>query len=391
MQATVLLVETEGESLKSLPQLHDNWQSIRVNTAEAALEIISQRQIALIVAHFGAAHKSCKAFFNDVNARVTSAIQFVLLSDNKADEIGKALDYSHQCFSAQCPTEDIIKAIDRGLSVWQRTRDNEQLQGLLKKLNKLPTPPALYFDLRDELDSPNYSTSNVANIISRDQALSARLLRVVNSGFYAVPRSIADLSQAISLLGTDIVLGLVLSAHLFDSLPLPGLNIDELWKHNLAVSSLAKHIAKQLGADFATINICGLSGLLHDLGGLVLLANLPGSYHSLIRQAKGDEELSVKLEQQEFGAAHPEIGALVLELWNMPDAIIEAIANHHQPFQQQQSIPVKALLLAEWLVNNFAIHQGIYEKDKLIPNQPEEVVDKLEQWWNYCADLKQCN
>ncbi len=387
MQTTVLFVETEGEILKSLPQLHDNWQSIRVNTSEAALEIISQRQIALIVAHFGSAHKACKDFFSDVNTRVSSAIQFVLLSDNNNDELGKSMDYSHQCFSAQCPPDEIIKAINRGLSVWQRTRANPQLEGLLKKLNQLPTPPALYFDLRDELDSPNYSVGNVAKIIARDQALSARLLRVVNSGFYAVPRSIADLSQAVSLLGTDIVLGLVLSAHLFDSLPLPGMNLDDLWKHTMTVSSSAKHIAKQLGADFATVNLCGVAGLLHDLGGLVLLANLPAQYHSLIRQAKGDETLLVELEQQEFGVAHPEIGALVMELWNMPEAMIEAVAGHHQRFQQQQSISVKALLLGEWLVNEYALHEGVYDEGKLKTKQPDEISGKLEQWWGVCADM----
>lgn len=383
MQSTVLFVETEGEILKKLPHLQDNWQSIRVNSAEAALDIITQRQISLIVANFGSATNACKDFFSQVNARISSAIQFVLLSENNTDEI----NYSHQSIAAQCQPADIIEAINRGLSVWQRTQDNPQLDGLLKKLNKLPTPPALYFDLRDELDSLNYCTKSIADIITRDQALSARLLRVVNSGFYAVPRSIVDLSQAVGLLGTDLVMGLVLSAHLFDSLPLPGLNLDDLWKHNLTVSVLAKHIARQQGADLETINISGVAGLLHDLGGLVLLANLPAQYHSLIRQANGDENLLVELEQQAFGVAHPEIGALVMELWNMPGAMIEAVAGHHQAFENQTSIPAKALLLAEWLINEYTLRKGIYDEDKEHVNQPKEVVDQLEDLWAVCTDL----
>ena len=387
MQSTVLFVEPEGEILKKLPQLHDHWQSIRVNTVEAALDILGQRNVAVVVANFGMADDACQEFFRAVSAKASSAIQFVLLADNQANEIDKDLDYAHQSIAAQCQPNDIIKAINTGLSVWQRTQDNPQLAGLLNKLNKLPTPPALYFDLRDELDSPNYNTQNVANIIARDQALSARVLKVVNSGFYAVPRSIVDLGQAIGLLGTDIVLGLVLSAHLFDSLPLPGVNLDDLWKHNLMVSALTRTIAKELGADFETINTSGVAGLLHDLGGLVLLSNLPAEYHSLIRQANGDENLLIALEQKEFGVAHPELGAIVMAMWNMPDALVAAVAVHHQAFEQAQSIPEKALLIAEWVVNEFALCKGVYDENLPHGFQSKELVKGLEGWWAMCTEL----
>lgn len=392
-QHTVLFVETQGQILQNLPldghQSRHRWQSIRVNDTAAALDIISRRNISVVVFNLGPDLEQYKDFFAQVHAQAATVIQCVLMVENNQHQIADSLDHVHQSIAANCKPAEIVNVINRGLSVWQRTRNNPQLAKLLANLNQLPTPPTLYFDLRDELESTSFTAKSITEIISRDQALSARLLKVVNSGFYAVPRTVMDLNRAVTLLGNDIVLGLVLMAHLFDSLPLPGLNLDELWKHNLTVSALARHIAAEQGGDRDIINASGVAGLLHDLGGLVLLSNLTSEYHGVIRRAGGDENQLWRLEQEQFAAAHPEIGALVLELWNMPDLVVEAVALHHQPPGQAGSLPARALSMAEWLVNEYAIRGGVYAESP-DDNLQNDAIEQVQGWWEACGRLVDC-
>ena len=384
----VLFVESQGQGLSNLSSsAADEWQSLYVNEAEAALDIMSQRRISVIVANFGAEINDAKLFFQKVWAQAGPTIQIILLLNNVNDEIDDSFDYVHLCISSHCEPTEVIKEIQRGLTIWEQIKDNDALASLIIKLNKLPTPPAIYFDLRDEFESSNCNTESLANIIARDQAITVKLLKVVNSGFYATPRSIVELKQAISFLGIELVLGLVLTAYLFDSLPLPGINLDNLWKHNLTVSALAKHIAKELGGDRDIIDASGVAGLLHDLGSLILLANLPTQYHTIIRQSMGDESVLLPLEYEHFGAAHPEIGALALKLCNLPDNIIEAVALHHQQPEQADMLTAKAVLLAEWLVNAYALHGGDYSESFDCEGIEENILCQVEGWWNKCGQI----
>jgi len=387
----VLFVEPQGQVLCDLPsgisQSEDEWQGLYVKTAEAALDIISQRRISMIVTSFGTDVNSCKKFFQTMFSQAGPTIPFVLLLENVNDQLTDCVDSVHLSISAHCEGIEITKEIQRGLTIWEQIQDNIPLASLLVKLNKLPTPPALYFDLRDELESSNCSTATVANIISRDQAIIVKLLNVVNSGFYGVPRSIVDLKQAISLLGTELVLGLVLTTYLFDSLPLPGLNLDMLWKHNLTVSALAKHIAAEQGGDRDVIDASGVAGLLHDLGSLILLANLPTQYHTIIRQAAGDENVLLDLEYEHFGTAHPEIGALALRLCNLPDNVIEAVALHHQQPGKSGLLPAKALSVAEWLVNAYTVHGGDFSESVDCAGMDKDMLEHVEGWWKKCGQI----
>lgn len=393
-QPWVLFVETQDSVLTSLQpgllQPNVEWQSIAVKTAEMALDVISQRDIGVVVANFGSDKTGCERFFRDASERSSTAIRLGLLPEQQKSEVGSFLEFAHQCMALDCGSDEITLAIDRGLSVSERTQCNPNLASLFAKLNKLPTPPALYFDLRDQLESASGNSKSVAQSAARDPALSAKIVRVANSGFYAVPRTISDLHEAITLLGSDTVLSLVLSLHIFDSLPLPGLNLDSLWKHGMAVSVMAKHIATAQGGDRDIVNASGVAGLLHDLGSLVLLANIPSQYQSMIREADGDETTLLGLESAEFGVEHSELGSLVLGLWCLPDIIVEAVASHHDTDSLNQpniALARKAVFLAEWLVSEYVSHAGVADLDTL-PECPLKIpAHQIVAWWEACGRL----
>jgi putative nucleotidyltransferase with HDIG domain len=205
----------------------------------------------------------------------------------------------------------------------------------------------LYFDLRDVLESPRGSAHRAAQLLACDPALAAKVLRVANSGFYGPPRRLADLHQAFVLLGADTVLGLVLAAHVFRQLPLPGVNLDALWSHSLMVAGLAKEIAQLHGNDAQLANTSAVAGLLHDIGVLVLLANLPAAYFGMVREARGDEAALLRMERQDFGVGHPELGGHMLSLWALPDEVVEAVATHHDAADGDARLPGTIVRLAE--------------------------------------------
>jgi HD-like signal output (HDOD) protein len=181
-------------------------------------------------------------------------------------------------------------------------------------------------------------------------------------------------------------MGIILTAHLFDSLPLPGLNLDKFWQHNFIVSELAKFWAQKQGADNYVINASGLAGLLHDIGNLVILANFPMQYNNVLRKAAGDEAELLRLEYEEFGAGHPEVGGLALKFCNLPDDIIEAVELHHQLLAEgDRSLISKAVFIAERLVNSYSRQAGeLVNSDDLMIMEDIDPTE-IEDAWKKCG------
>ncbi len=389
----VIFVETQGQILDSLrsglARAHPDWRILLVLDAAAALELVAQRSVSIVLANFGGDWSGCEDFFRAIKRSAPEVIRMGLLPDQHKETVGNSLEYAHECIASHCDNDQLEAMITRGLFVWERTRKNPSLASLVSDLHTLPTPPALYFDIRDELESPTGSARSVAHIIARDPAITAKLLKVANSGFYATPRTISDLYETITLLGMDMVLALVLAAHLFDQLPLPGLNLDVMWVHSIAVATLAKEIALEEGGSRAMASTSGIAGLLHDLGQLIFLANAWESYYAMVRQSGGDEHQLLQMELEQFGVGHPELGAHILSLWGLPEEVVQAVAYHHDGSKPlaDAPLPSKAVYIAEWLLQGHNLQDepqltGTYLEGHLPPGMdpPERyrnILDRL--------------
>lgn len=383
----VIFVETQGQKLDSLKtslvRAHPEWRILLVLDATAALELVAQRSVSIVLANFGCDRNGCEDFFRAIKSSAPEVIRMGLLPDQHKETVGNSLEYAHECIASHCDNEQLAAMIARGLSVWERTKKNPNLVALMSDLHTLPTPPALYFDIRDELESPTGSARSVAQIIARDPAITARLLKVANSGFYATPRSISDLYEAITLLGMDVVLALVLAAHLFDQLPPPGLNLDAMWVHSIAVATLAKAIAMEEGGNRLVASTSGIAGLLHDLGELIFLANTWESYYAMVRRSGGDEQLLLQMELEQFSVGHPELGAHILSLWGLPEEVVQAVAYHHGSSSksfQDVPLPSKAVYIAEWLLQAHNLEEALESTDTCLEDRLPGDWDSLQRW-----------
>lgn len=391
--ASILIVEAEGEITTSLPATlkgtGTDWQILRTRGTRGALDVIAQRNISMVVAD-GANHaEDCADLFRSLQNNHPDVIRLALTPGPVSGRESNAQQLAHQTIAVDCPPADIERALERGMSARDKLQANPQLIALMSKIDNLPTPPALYFDLRDEIDSPDSDAHSIADLIAKDAALSARILRIANSGFYALPCTVSDLHQATALLGTELVLGLVLSVHLFESPSLPGVNLDALWKHSFAVSALAREIVRALGGTLNDVNTSSIAGLLHDLGSLVLLHNFSGVYQPMIRDAAGDERALLQLELEHFRVGHPQLGGLMLDLWCFPPAIVKAVAHHHDASDPggEDHAPVQAILLAEWLVNEYARCHGVIPPEEDLECPIAVPYEQVSQWWESYRQL----
>lgn len=238
---------------------------------------------------------------------------------------------------------------------------SDSLLRILKTCTNLPSPPAIASQIIELSSCDSAGLSDVADIVSVDPALSAKLLRMANSPLYTQHRKIENLRQAITLFGLDGTLNIALSFSLANSnkeSKSSGLNYSHFWKRSLASAILCQNIAHQLGE--TSKDSAFLAGLLQDIGMLALDKALPDLYSSLHNNQFKHEEI-YELEINTFEADHSAVGAWLLDEWNLPSQIIEPICNsHNYDYQSELSSTnlTKSLVCASLLADIFIADGG---------------------------------
>ena len=207
----------------------------------------------------------------------------------------------------------------------------ESLQTQLKACRTLPSVPAVVLEILDLCQDDNVSIGQVAKALIRDPALSAKVLKVANSAWYGVRSQITTLERAVTILGLNATLSLALSFSLVRGLrktKTSGFDHQSYWKRCVITAAASRVIGHWAGV--ATGDELFLGGLLQDIGILVLNETVPESYGPLIANAKDDHALLVQLELQELRSDHAEVGAWLLERWNLPANLQLAAASSHK-------------------------------------------------------------
>ncbi len=209
--------------------------------------------------------------------------------------------------------------------------DREAIDRLLSHANDIPTLPATVFRVIQLAEDPNCSANDLARVLLNDPPMAAKVLRLANSAYYGFSQKISSVPQAITLLGFSTLKNVLLSASVFDFYRQGGAAIDlnGLWKHSVAVATASKLIAKRVR--YPNVEKAYTVGLLHDLGKIVIARYLPSALLE-VRKIVLEENCAVyDAEVKVLGVNHAEIGAFLLEKWNLPLAVTEAVEYHHHP------------------------------------------------------------
>jgi putative nucleotidyltransferase with HDIG domain len=207
------------------------------------------------------------------------------------------------------------------------------LQKIVARIDDLPTLPRTVLKITELVNNPRSSAKDIARIITDDQVLTARLLKLVNSSFYGFPQRISTVNTAIVLLGFDAIRSLLLTTSVFDLFA--GRNKkskqdqEKFWDHSLGCAVGAKVIGNYLRHD--KIEELFVAGLLHDIGKIVEMLYLPDEFAKVVATINKTNILMLTAEEKVLGYDHADIGKLLAGKWNLPIKLVQVIAHHHQP------------------------------------------------------------
>jgi len=235
------------------------------------------------------------------------------------------------------------------------------LNRIIARVEDLPTLPRTVLKITELVNDPKSSARDLARIITDDQVLAARLLRLVNSSFYGFPQRISTITGAIVLLGFDAIRNLLLTTSVFDLFPnrknTSLIRQEQFWDHSLGCAVGSKIIGNHLRYD--KVEELFVSGLLHDIGKIVEMIFLPEAFKEIVKRVRDENILMIAAEERILGYRHPEVGKLLAEKWNLPPKLTSVILHHHQPSEAGRFALEAAIVhLADILCRSLNIGYG---------------------------------
>jgi len=258
----------------------------------------------------------------------------------------------------------------------------------------LPTLPKVLDEVSRLVKDPDSSTEQIAKLISMDQVLSAKVLKMVNSPIYGFPGRISSIHHALVLLGFNVLRGVVVSTSVMDIMVQ---NMVGLWEHSVGCALASSTIARHVG--LKDVEDISVAGLLHDLGKVVTAVQLPDLKAAVEATVKEKDVTYLEAEKAVMGFGHDRVNAWIADHWKLPPSIKEGISYHHKP-QLARLYPEAACCvhLGDFMVRTFEYGSGgddnvLYlepealKKLKLRPADLETILDKLSEQFLDIADL----
>jgi putative nucleotidyltransferase with HDIG domain len=236
------------------------------------------------------------------------------------------------------------------------------------------------------VEDEDITANQLGNVIERDQVLTSKLLKMVNSSFYGFPQRISTVANAIVLLGINVIKTLIVTSSIFEMMQSSDVG---LWEHSLGCATIASLIAKKKG--LKNPEEVSTAALLHDLGKVVVRAELPSEYDALLALVE-QKGISIREAEEELlGVSHSEIGGWLVHQWNLPDRLVLPITWHHRPEEAPDHRDVTAILhFSDILVRAVGfgfggdmwvppLNQDAWKRIKLSKSEMKELLVELDE------------
>ncbi len=243
---------------------------------------------------------------------------------------------------------------------------SEKIKTVINELKELPTLPLIAHKVIAYLNSPYSGAKEIAELIKNDQSLASKVLKLINSAYFGIPRKVDDIKRAIVLLGFNNILQIVVNLSIMKTFGKGNseFNRKEFWKHSIAVGICAQHIARKFklwdeGSAYT-------AGLLHDIGKIILDNYFHDEYIGVITYAEVNQKPVYEVEQDILGITHSQIGNILLMKWNLPKTLKEAVKYHHYDLNLLEKISIKnktlvhIIKVSDLIVSHFDIGHHSY-------------------------------
>ncbi|MCD6160806.1 MAG: HDOD domain-containing protein [candidate division Zixibacteria bacterium] len=256
--------------------------------------------------------------------------------------------------------------------------NTSKIQSIVDKVHDLPTPPIVFTQIIKAINDPNTPIEKLAKIISEDPAITAKILKLTNSAFYGIPKTVANINEAIKIIGLEAVKSLVVSTSVFGMFS-KNKNIcndylESFWRHSLLTGFMAKILVSIIKVDtFEEAEMSFLAGLLHDIGKLIIAINMEKEYAEIESIMTNDKSLTAAdAETKVLEFTHADIGEYLLNEWNIPDQVGNSVLYHHDSRIVETQPKVALIHIADYLSHEMEVVDGC----------PQNYLPPSEKTWN---------
>ncbi|WP_027183859.1 response regulator [Desulfovibrio inopinatus] len=350
---SILLVDDEPLVLsgirRSLFGLLDDIDILTAGSGAEALDILAQENVDVIITDMRMPGMDGGELLIHVKELYPQTVRIILSGYTDKQYIMRTVGPAHRFLAKPCSDDELLSTLNQATALRELLKD-KTLQNIVHKTDTLPTPPELYTQIIAEASRDDADLGRIAKIVSQDMAMTASLLKLVNSAFFGFPRSVVTPKEAVTLLGVDVIQGLVLTAHFikeFNTTQFPFFNPSDLETHCLMTARLARLIYERHNNDSVLIQMSFLAGMLHDIGKLILATAIPDEYAKVISASRENNRALLSMEYELLGFSHAHVGGYLLGLWGLPGQVVDAVAFHHEPDSTETSFtPTLAVHIA---------------------------------------------
>lgn len=249
----------------------------------------------------------------------------------------------------------------------------ERIRRITESVLTLPTLPTVVSKMIEMVDNPKTSAASLARLISTDQALTARILKLANSAYYGFSREISTVNMAIVVLGFNTVKDMGLSLSVLDvfknSEADRRFDVSQFWEHSIACGVGARLLARKYYRRL--VGEAFVAGLLHDIGKIIVNQYTHDDFVRVMELVIESEVPLEEAERQVLGAEHPQIGGWLAEKWRLPAIIVDSIQHHHNPWDASQDSSFVGLI---GVANYLCHYNGIGNSGRARLNELDERV-----------------
>jgi len=369
----ILFVDDEINIIQGLKRMlypfRKEWIMSFCNSGEEALQLLANEKFDVVVSDMRMPKIDGLHLFTKIKELYPNIVRIILSGYSEKESILNLPNVAHQFLSKPCDASTLKESIER-ISKLRDFVNNEKILNLVSGISNIPTLPDIYVKLQKEINSSSASVKLVGEIISKDVAMTTKILQLVNSAFFGVSQKITDPVYAVSFLGFETIKSLALYVKIFSALSFTDYNkvfAEKVFQHSYRVGDLARKIIRTEIYDKSVLDATFLGGLVHDIGKLILLQT--PDYTERINKLITEKNLSfVEAEYALYETSHSEVGAYLLGLWGLPVSILEISAFHHTPLTKDktEASPMAAVHLA-----NILAHQDKFDPYPLRTLYPE--------------------
>jgi HD-like signal output (HDOD) protein len=363
----ILFVDDEKNILDGVRRMlhtaRNRWEMEFVSSGDAALLASKQRAFDVVVTDLRMPGMDGAELLGHIRDRFPGTARIVLSGYSEPALAARAAPVAYRVLGKPCNAQELTDTIERVCAL-QDLLCTPALRQIIGTITELPSWESAYAALSAALRNPATPIADVVEIIQRDVAMSAKVLQLVNSGFFGLPQRAITVEHAVNYLGLDKIRTLALYSETFRVF-VPDARIpDSFGRTTQQHAQRTAIIAGALPRPREIREAAFVAGLLHDVGELVLASTMPDEFCAVM--AKMNEgSTRAEAEEELLGISHAEIGAYLLGLWGINDMVVEAVAHHHHPTRIAHTDMdcTSAVYLANLLVHELEVH----------PNDPQGV------------------